>query len=149
MGSKIELLFATEKYSPDLIFVEAEDGSGRSLKFGEWSERGRYRVLSFQEPESMYQGGYQDGIGDAYNTVERLLGDATEGAVFDCLRELKILQGWRLCCACDGTGKNMNPTMTDLKWAIVESLSVSGRNSTQCKTCHGYGATPTKEQTND
>jgi hypothetical protein len=44
----VEMLFRPVNLtSPDLVFVEAEDGNGNSINIGEWSLRDGYYVLKF------------------------------------------------------------------------------------------------------
>jgi hypothetical protein len=40
----IRILFAGE--FPNLEFVEVEDGNGKSVKVGEWTQEGEYYVLN-------------------------------------------------------------------------------------------------------
>jgi hypothetical protein len=44
--ASIEIIFQSVPGTPDLLFVEVEDGNGNSINIGQWSERDGYRVLT-------------------------------------------------------------------------------------------------------
>lgn len=136
MGDRIEFLFSGNADNPDLIFVEVEDGNGKSISIGDWSKRDGYSVLSIHNPEDMYAGGYHDGLDDAENILSRFWNEGYD----EIVKQLRLVRGWDKCESCGGDGKNHNPTTADLAVAILESMSAqSNYSSTKCKTCYGLG----------